>query len=195
MGDEPETPDETTRAPEGGASPPTPAPAPKPPVEDWESRFKYLFADFENFRRRAERERESITRQSRAALLRELLPLVEAFRSAHDAARQLPPSDPLRQGLELLDREWTKFLRHQGLEPVAVPGEPFRAEEEEAVGETAPNDGAPDGAVAEIVQQGYRFFGGLLRPAKVIVARARPSPEAMAEKAESDPHETGGASS
>ncbi len=181
--------------PSEGAPPAAPPTAPQGPTEDWESRFKYLFADFENFRKRTEREKESITRQSRAALLRELLPLVEAFRAAHDASRHLPAADPLRQGLELLDREWTKFLRHQGIEAVAVPGEPFRADEEEAVGETSPHDDAPDGSVAEIVQQGYRFFGGLLRPAKVIVARARPSAETMPGATATDPHETGGAPS
>lgn len=159
------------------AAPVAPLPAPEK-TEDWETRFKYLLADFENFRRRAERERESITRQTRAALLRELLPLVEAFRSAHASSGHLPTGDPLRRGIELLDLEWARFLKHQGLEPVAVPGTPFRAEEEEAVGETAPTEELPDGSVAEVVQQGYRFFGGLLRPAKVVVARAPSSPKA-----------------
>lgn len=194
MGNEQPPPPEEGPASEG-APPAAPPPVPKAAAEDWESRFKYLFADFENFRKRTEREKESITRQSRAALLRDLLPLAEAFRAAHDASGHLPPTDPLRQGLDLLDREWTKFLRHQGIEPVAVPGEPFRADEEEAVGETSPHNDTPDGSVAEVVQQGYRFFGGLLRPAKVIVARARPSAETIPGEAAADPHETGGASS
>lgn len=175
----------------------SPAPATTPteePVENWQTRFKYLLADFENFRRRAEREREAITRQSRAALLHELLPLVEAFRSARDSSDHLPPTDPLRRGIELLDREWSKFLKHEGIEPVAAPGTRFRAEEAEAVGEALPSDVAPDGTVAEVVQQGYRFFGGLLRPAKVVVARARPPPEA-ARAADEGADAPGGAGS
>jgi len=158
---------------------PSPAPAEAPPAppsepkEEWETRFKYLFADFENFRRRATKEREAATRQARGALLRELLPLLEAFRHAAASVGRLPPTDPLRQGFELLDREWSTFLRHEGVEPVAEVGRPFRAEEAEAVGETPATEPAPDGTVAEIVQQGYRFYGGLLRPAKVLVARTR----------------------
>jgi len=159
-------PDEEARAP------PAEGPAPQsPPAEDWENRFKYLLADFENFRRRSERERESLTRQARGAVLRDLLPLLESFRSAGAAVARLAPSDPLRQGMELLEREWSKFLKHQGVEPVVEVGHPFRSEEAEAVGETPVRDDCPEGSVAEIVQQGYRFFGGLLRPAKVIVAR------------------------
>jgi len=171
-----------TPAPAPADSPTTPSP-PGPsaePKEDWETRFKYLLADFENFRRRSTKEREATTRQARAALLRELLPLVEAFRAATGSATHLSASDPLRRGFELLDREWATFLKHEGVEPVAEVGQPFRSEEAEAVGETPAADGAPDGTIAEVVQQGSRFFGGLLRPAKVIVARARakePTPE------------------
>jgi len=160
-------------APESAAA--TAAPA-APPGEDWESRYRYLLADFENFRRRAERDRESISRQARGAMLRELLPILEAFRAARTAVERLPAGDPVRAGLDLLDREWATFLKHEGVEPVARRGEPFRATDAEAVGEAPAADDLPDGSVAEIVQQGYRFYGGLLRPAKVVVARGASNP-------------------
>jgi molecular chaperone GrpE len=179
--------------PKNGAPPdvatdaPTAPPAPEP-TEDWATRYKYLFADFENFRRRSERDRESISRQARAGMLRELLPILEAFRAARDAVGRLPADDPVRRGMELLDREWTTFLKHEGVEPVAKVGSPFRADEAEAVGEAPAAAGTPDGSVSAVVQQGYRFFGGLLRTAKVIVAR-RATEEAttdvaVAEKSE-----------
>ena len=165
-------------APPPAEAPPSAAAPPPEPKDAWETRFKYLLADFENFRRRAAKEHEATTRQARGAILRELLPLVEAFRSASQSTRHLPSSDPLRRGLELLDREWSTFLKHEGVEPVAEVGRPFVAAEAEAVGEAPATAEAPDGAVAEVVQQGYRFFGGLLRPAKVIVARAKGTAEA-----------------
>jgi molecular chaperone GrpE len=156
----------------------TPAASEPEAEKSWETRYKYLLADFENFRRRTERERELVTRQARGGMLREMLPLLEAFRSARVAAAHLPANDPLRHGLELLDREWNTFLKHEGVSPIATVGEPFRPDEEEAVGEAPAGGPVPDGAVAEVVQQGYRFFGGTLRPAKVIVARgAAPAAE------------------
>ncbi len=158
-------------APSAGTPPPEGETAPTA-TEDWASRYRYLLADFENFRRRSERDRESIGRQARAGLLRELLPIMEAFRTARDSLGHLPATDPVRKGLELLDREWATFLKHEGVEPVVRVGVRFRSEEAEAVGEVPADSGRPDGTVAEIVQQGYRFFGGLLRPAKVLVARA-----------------------
>ena len=150
-------------------------PARAEPVEDWGTRYKYLLADFENFRRRTERDREAISRQARGAMLRELLPIIEAFRAARDAVTKLPGHEPVRRGLDLLDREWTTFLKHEGVEPVVEIGRPFRADEAEAVGEAPASGACPEGSVVEIVQQGYRFFGGLLRPAKVVVARAPPA--------------------
>ncbi len=170
----------TASSPAPAAEPGPPAVEAAPPVEDWATRYKYLLADFENFRRRAERDRESITRQARGAMLRELLPILEAFRTARDAMNSRPADDPVRRGLELLDKEWSTFLRHEGVEPVAKVGAPFRADEAEAVGEAPVPSGRAPGTVVEIVQQGYRFFGGLLRPAKVVVARDAPKSEAVA---------------
>lgn len=172
---ETETPERTPSAP--ATAPVVPAAeAGTAPVEDWATRYKYLLADFENFRRRSEREREAIGRQARAGLLRELLPILEAFRAARASLSHLPASDPVRKGLELLDREWMRFLKHEGVEPVAGVGRPFRSDEAEAVGDAPAGDDCPDGTVAEVVQQGYRFYGGLLRPAKVLVARAPRAP-------------------
>ena len=170
-------PDDSAETPPAPGADSGPAKAPVEPttelVEDWATRYKYLLADFDNFRRRVERDRESISRQARAGLVRELLPIIEAFRTARDSLAHLPTTDPVRKGFDLLDHEWTTFLKHEGVEPVATTGRPFRPEEAEAVGEAPADSNHPDGSVAEVVQQGYRFFGGLLRPAKVIVSRAR----------------------
>jgi molecular chaperone GrpE len=168
----PSDPDSEPVEPAEEAAPPAPVPASEPSPDEWATRYKYLYADFENYRRRAEREKENLSRQVRGAMIREMLPILEAFRAGRAAAGQLPADHPLRKGLDLLEREWSTFLKHEGVEPVAAVGTPFRPDEAVAVGEAPATDGAPDGTVAEIVQQGYRFFGGIVRPAKVIVARA-----------------------
>ncbi|MGI0132902.1 MAG: nucleotide exchange factor GrpE [Thermoplasmata archaeon] len=171
--------------------PPAPAPGPAPPpppkeateevpTETWEVRFKYLLADFENFRKRSEREREVHRAQVKAQLLRELLPILEAFDHARSAVERLPPTDPLRKGIDLLGKEWEAFLRIEGVERVARVGGRFHPDTHDAVAESAASEATPPGTVVEVVQQGYRFSGGLLRPAKVVVARARPSPSAAA---------------
>jgi molecular chaperone GrpE len=187
MPDGPNSTPEPDAAPEPEPTAPAPVESPPPPPEDWGTRYKYLLADFENYRRRTERERENISRTARGALIRELLTILEGFRSAQEAVQHLPAGDPVRHGIELLDRAWMTFLKHEGVTPVAVVGQPFRSEEEEAVGEATAAPDLPDGSVAEVVQQGYRFYGGVLRPAKVVVARAKgPPPHAEAAASPSE---------
>ncbi len=154
------------------ASPATP-PDPSTLAVEWESRFKYLFADFENYRKRTERERDSIRRRAEADVLRNLLPIQDAFERAREFIRHAPRSDPVRKGFDLLGHEWDAFLKREGIEPVAKPGNRFDPDENEVVGEGPVSSGHPVDTVVEVVQQGYRFQGGLLRPAKVIVARPR----------------------
>ncbi len=145
------------------------------PNEEWAIRYRYLLAEFDNYRKRIEREQASVRRDARGLVLRELLALHDAFDKAEEAVRELPADDPFRRGMELLFREWTRFLVTEKVQAVARAGETFRPDEEEAVGELPADDAHPGGSVAQVVQQGYRFPGGLLRAAKVLIARA-PAP-------------------
>jgi molecular chaperone GrpE len=170
---------------------PAEAPAPTPPAEkvppaepapvaeEWETRFKYLLADFENFRRRTSRDQERVRLRARGELLRTLLPFFEAIDRAREAVRRSPETDPVRRGVELLGSEAEAFLAAEKVEPLAQPGMPFRADDHEAVAEAPVSAAHAEGTVVEVVQQGYSYPGGILRPAKVVVARrpvnARPA--------------------
>lgn len=187
-------PDELPPAVEEDVAPEPAAPAPPaPPPEDWEKRFTYLYADFENFRRRTDRERVAVRQRTQAELLKGVLPIVEAAEKAVEAVRARPPKDPLRKGVEMLEKSIASFLSEQGVEQVGTAGESFRPEEHEAVAEAAPTEDVPEGHVTEVVQRGYRFPGGLLRPAKVVVARRpAPTPPPPSEAEEfSDPADPG----
>ena len=161
-------------APDPAEPVPVESPPPEPPeptAEEWAKKFTYLYADFENYRRRTEREREALRRRSQAEVLRAVLPTVEASERAVEAVQKLPPSDPVRRGVEMLQKSLATFLEDQGVRVVAKPGDRFQSDAHEAVGEATPTTEAPDGTIAAVVQQGYAFPGGLLRPAKVVVAR------------------------
>ncbi|MCI4354353.1 MAG: nucleotide exchange factor GrpE [Thermoplasmata archaeon] len=168
---------------------PAATPTPPEPVEDWATRFKYLLADFENFRKRAAKEREFLRRDVRADVLLTIIPLYEAAQRAREAVARLPSTDPVRKGIELLAREWMAFFDAEHMIPVARVGDRFRAEWHEAVAEAPPTGAATDGTILEVIQQGYRIDAALLRPAKVAVARAPPSsgPAAAASEAASEP--------
>ena len=178
------------------AAPPTPeSPVPSEEVQDWETRFKYLFADFENFRRRAAKERDALRRTVRGDVLLAMIPSYEAAQRAREAVSRLPPNDPVRKGIDLLVREFLTLFDNEHVTPVARRGEPFRAEWHEAVAEAVPEAGVRDGTVIDIVQQGYRIDSLLLRPAKVVVApgpaAAEPGAAATAAAGEPDASDSG----
>jgi molecular chaperone GrpE len=190
VGSEP-MPDLSDPSEDEAAAPGTPpVPNDEPPKEDWEKRFTYLYSDFENFRRRVEREREGLKRRSQADVLRGVLPLLEASEKAVEAVRGLPAGSAVRKGVEMLRSAFDTFLEEQGVRPVAQPGASFRPEEHEAVGETEATDEVAAGSISTVVQQGYAFPGGLLRPAKVLVAREHrhePSRDPAPEPSDGDP--------
>ncbi|MCI4335129.1 MAG: nucleotide exchange factor GrpE [Thermoplasmata archaeon] len=170
-----------TEAPPPPPAPPVEAVEPAAPEPDWATQYKYLLAEFDNFRKRTEREREQRGRDARALVLRELLPFYDALGKASESVRSLAETDPVRRGFELLLREWERFLDREEVTAIARAGELFRAEVMEAVGEARASKARPEGTVTEVVQQGYISGARLLRPARVVVARTPPPDPAAPE--------------
>jgi molecular chaperone GrpE len=172
--DDPSTDERADPTPDPPQKPSASPPAKEePPAEDWQVRYRYLLAEFDNYRKRTERERDAIRRETKAQLLRQFLPLHDALDRAEEFLKELPAQDPLRTGLDLFAREWRRVLTSEEISEVGRVGETFRPDEEEAVGEVEATGEHPDGSVAEVVQRGYQSPAGLLRPAKVVVARAK----------------------
>ena len=123
-------------------------------------------ADFENFRKRAAREQQSAERRGVARVVRELLPALDNLERALAAAS---PEDQLAEGIRLVQADLLGAMAKVGIEHYSPKGEPFDPNVHEAMAQQ-PVEGAETGTVVEVYQQGYRFDGDVIRPAKVIVA-------------------------
>jgi molecular chaperone GrpE len=155
----------------------SPEPAPAPAVEraapaggdelaQLKDRHLRLLADFDNFRKRAEREREERARYSLAEPLRDLLPVVDNLERALAARGSL---DDLRLGVEMISRQFEEVLRRFGVTAVASVGQRFDPRVHEAVSRVeSPGVEAP--TVIDEMQRGYRLHDRVLRPAMVRVA-------------------------
>jgi molecular chaperone GrpE len=136
-----------------------------------EAQDRYLrnLADFENFRRRINREREDWRRQAQEALLKEILPALDNF----DRALAAPPArdaDPaFRTGVELIHRDFLAALERLGVRPFVTVGQPFDPTRHEAVSRVERADVEDQTVVAEALR-GYQFQDRVLRPAQVVVA-------------------------
>jgi molecular chaperone GrpE len=127
-------------------------------------------ADFENYRKRIERERKDDARRGTSRMLQELLPVLDAFERAlrsHDK----PSDDEYRKGVELIYRQLWDTLSKNGLERIAAEGKHFDPHFHEAI-ERVETQEYPDGAIIQVVQEGYLFDGRVLRPSLVRVAVA-----------------------
>ena len=125
-------------------------------------------ADFENYRKRVERERQEDRRQGMARLIEELLPVLDAFERALKAHED-PAYEEYRKGLELTYRKlWDTLTRH-GLERITAAGKAFDPNYHQAV-ERVESDEYPEGTVVEVLQDGFSFHGRVLRPSMVRVS-------------------------
>lgn len=125
-------------------------------------------AEFDNFRKRTEREKEELQRIGGENLIRELIPVLDNFNRALQHGDDVDPA-AFRLGVEMIARQLRESLQRQGLEPIMPAGVPFDPEFHEAVQRVEGSNAAP-GTVVDVLAQGYVFGGRLIRPALVSVA-------------------------
>ena len=130
-------------------------------------KFLLAVADFDNYRKRTQRDIESMVASRRRMLLERFLPV---FDNLERAVESNAGGDTLRGGVEQTLRGFEAVLAGEGVKPIDVKGAPFDPRVAEAVGTMASNGTAED-TVVEVAQKGYMLGDELLRPAKVIVAK------------------------
>jgi molecular chaperone GrpE len=127
-------------------------------------------AEFENYRRRVEREKGETYARARAEVVVELLPVIDNFERAISSLETSGgDAESLRQGVELIHKQFKDALKKFGLEAVESVGQAFDPHLHEAVTMEA-TDKFKENTVIQEFQRGYRLGEKLLRPAKVKVA-------------------------
>lgn len=132
-------------------------------------RFLRLQADFENLKKRIERERDDHYRHATGSLVSRLLPVLDNFERALVAARGSGDREALRAGIEMIYRQFLDELRREGLRDIEALGLAFDPEVHEAVA-TDVGSPLPPNTCVEEMQRGYYFHDRVLRPALVRVS-------------------------
>lgn len=150
------------------------APQPEQPVEEsggdkvaaLEDRLLRLAADFENYKKRTLRERESYVTLANERLIGELLPILDDLERALVAAAEHEEAQ-LEEGVRLVHRSLAGVLERQGVKAIEADGK-FDPHVHEAL-LSQPSE-AEEGSVLDVVQKGYRLGDRVVRPARVVVA-------------------------
>ena len=147
-------------------------------ISDLSERLLRLQADFENFRKRAQREKDEARQFANQNLIEKQLPILDNFEMALAAAKDADPA--LRDGVQMIYDQLLGILRDSGVETIDATGEGFDPNLHEAISQQETTEAEP-GTVVEQVQRGYRLHERLVRPARVVVAKA---PEAAEQSPE-----------
>jgi len=177
------------RADTGEEEPPAARQEEDPRVQEWYHRYLRVMADFDNYRRRMQREKEEFARYASMKLIGELLPVLDNFERAlqtvgradrEDSAKAegQPEGAPagaaqaefeaFRRGVEMIFRQLRQALEADGLKAMEPVGQPFDPNLHQAV-MRVPSDEYEEGTVVEVLQTGYWYKDKVLRPALVKV--------------------------
>lgn len=126
-----------------------------------------LAAEYDNFRRRVQREKEQWTNEAIERFATDLLSVLDDFDRALSAAPGA--KDAVTEGIRLTDKALRAVLARHGVEVIDPAGAPFDPKLHEAI-QRAPAGDAPPGTVVSVFEKGYVLKGKLLRPARVLVA-------------------------
>ncbi|MCH2602727.1 MAG: nucleotide exchange factor GrpE [Pedosphaera sp.] len=132
-------------------------------------RIVRLTADFDNFRKRAQREKDEARQFANQGLLEKLLPVLDNFEMALTAVKDADPS--VRDGVQMILDQLLGVLKESGVEPVDAMGQPFDPNLHEALSQEETTE-VEEGTVVQQVQRGYKLNDRLVRPARVVVAKA-----------------------
>ena len=159
-------------AAEAAADAPPPADPPADPTAGTDYRDRYLraVADFENFRKRSEREKADFVRYAVGGVLKDILPVLDNFDRALEHAEE---GDDFHKGVLMIYKQLFDVLQRHGLKPIVETGVHFDPNIHEAV-ISEEDDSVPNHTVVALLQKGYFIHDRLLRPALVKVAVGGP---------------------
>lgn len=144
--------------------------AAEPLAAEYYDQLLRLKAEFENFRKRADRERPRLIESGRWETLQKFLPVYDVLVKAHLEIQAHPAAGGLAAGMELIFKEFEKIFESEGVKAIEAAGKPFDPSLHEVLGVAERSD-VPEGTVVEELQRGFTAKGFVLRAAKVRVAR------------------------
>ena len=138
-------------------------------IEHEKKEYLFLMADFENFRRRTQKEKADLIKNVTESAMRDLLPVVDDLERALDAINKGGDLDSLKEGVDLIYNKFVKYLESQHVTAIDSTGKDFDTDVHEAVTMFPAPDPSMKGKVIDTTIKGYKINDKVLRHAKVVV--------------------------
>ena len=140
-------------------------------LDNMRDRYLRLAAEYDNFRKRTDRERTEGRHRAQGEIVEKMLEPLDDLQRFTQMGAENTSVDGLLEGLRMVERKFFRALEASGLEVLDARGQPFNPELHEALVTTTTDSPEEDDTVGEVFQSGYRFRGMLLRPARVQVRK------------------------
>lgn len=141
-------------------------------ADEYLEKMLRMQADFENRKKRHDREKIDFVKYANENLISDLLNVMDDFERAIDSAKNSNDAKMLLQGIEMVRSHFKSIMEDNGLKVIDPAGQPFDPEKQEAV-EHIEDDGHPENTVLEVMRKGYELNGKVLRPAAVKVSKKK----------------------
>ncbi len=156
--------------------------------EEYLDYLKRLQADFDNFRRRVEKEKKDIIQFANEELIKKFLNVLDNLERAEDAAKKTNDIKALIEGIDAIIKQFKKILEDEGVKPIKSVGEKFDPNLHHAMAKVETNE-YPDETVIEELQKGYYYKSRVLRPSLVKVSKAIEKTEKIKEEEQEEDSE------
>lgn len=144
---------------------------PEEKYSELNDRFLRLYAEFENYRKRTNKERLDLITNANADLLKELVPVIDDFERAITNNEDADDIEGIKEGFSLIYNKYKGLLQSKGLKAMEAKGEVFDPEIHEAIANLPTDDKKMKGKVIDDVEKGYLLNDKVLRFAKVVVGQ------------------------
>lgn len=141
----------------------------KEKLTELNDKYLRLYSDFENYRKRIQKEKTDWMKYAGEDIIKHILPVLDDFERAIKHNQNLEDVEKLREGFVLIFNKLKQLLKQKGLEPMESKGEPFNADFMEAVTQIPAPDDQSKGKVIDELEKGYKMHEKIIRLAKVVV--------------------------
>ncbi|MDY5950786.1 MULTISPECIES: nucleotide exchange factor GrpE [Helicobacter] len=138
-------------------------------IKDLQDQYLRTHADFENVKKRLEKEKAQALEYANQNILKDLLPIIDTLEKALESANALPSGDKIAEGLNLVLGNFSKVLGKHGVEAINTE-DGFDPNLHEAIMQVK-DDEKEDGAIKQVLQKGYKYKERTLRPAMVSIVK------------------------
>lgn len=144
----------------------------KEKYEDLNNKYIRLAADFDNFRKRTQIEKEELSNYTTIEVLKKITAVLDTFDRAREQLKDIDNCQTVKEGYEVAYKQLTETLKKMGLVEIEALGADFNPQEHEAITQVPTDEYEPD-TVALVAQKGYKLNDKIVRPALVGVAKAK----------------------